>query len=186
MLTCRACMKRCLQTLIGESTLAPTSRGSSAATNQSRRNYSSRTIQKTSPPGNQRSIARKPNFTSHKPENGFKKGAVSTSYQRQQWLESRGVTPVNKRVERTTDDDLLMKKQLRYLKDPLKLAAHVRQVLRDDDCESALALVRAASKDTQCVVSWNHIIDWQLSRQKMNGAIKTYNEVVRPSLLPTA
>jgi hypothetical protein len=70
-----------------------------------------------------------------------------------------------------------MTKQLKYLKDPLKLAEHVRKILRDDDFESALALVRAASKDTQCIVSWNHLIDWQLSRQKMNGAIKTYNEV---------
>jgi hypothetical protein len=71
-----------------------------------------------------------------------------------------------------------MKKQLKYLKDPLNLAEHVPKVLRDDDFESALALVRAASKDTQCIVSWNHLIDWQLSRQKMNGAIKTYNEVI--------
>jgi hypothetical protein len=104
------------------------------------------------------------------------KGTVSTSYNRQKWLESRGVTPLHKRKERETDGPLI-KKQLKHLKDPLKLAEHVRATLREDDFETALAVVRAASKDTQCIVSWNHLIDWQLSRGKMNGAIKTYNEV---------
>ena len=174
MLTCQACIKRCLQTLLGESNLVSASGGSALATNHTRRrNYTSEAVQRSSP---QDIAERKPNSTSHKLENSFKPGSVSTSYNRQKWLESRGVTPHHKKAERQTDD-LLMKKQLKYLKDPLKLAEHVRKILRDDDFESALALVRAASKDTQCIVSWNHLIDWQLSRQKMNGAIKTYNEV---------
>jgi hypothetical protein len=74
-------------------------------------------------------------------------------------------------------DDLLIRKQLKHLQDPLKLAQHVRETLREDDFESALAIVRAASKDNQCIVSWNHLIDWQLSKGKMKDAIKTYNEV---------
>ena len=177
MLICHACIRRCLQTLIGESNLASTSRGSALTANHAkRRNYTSKAIEQSPRPRHQNTADRGPSYASHKPENGFKSGAVSTSYNRQKWLESRGVIPLHKQTERQTDD-LLMKKQLRYLKDPLKLAEHVRKILRDDDFESALALVRTASRDTQCIVSWNHLIDWQLSRQKMNGAIKTYNEV---------
>jgi pentatricopeptide repeat protein len=39
--------------------------------------------------------------------------------------------------------------------------------------------VRAASKTIKCTVSWNHLIDWQLSKGKINGAIRIYNEVCR-------
>jgi hypothetical protein len=70
-----------------------------------------------------------------------------------------------------------MSQQLRYLKDPLKLADHVRKTLLRDDFETAQKVVRAASRDVQCVVSWNHLVDWQLSKGFMNAAIKTYNEV---------
>ena len=83
---------------------------------------------------------------------------------------------MHKRTESKTDN-ALVRKQLKYLKDPLKLAEHVRATLREDDFESAMAIVRAASKDTECIVSWNHLIDWQLSKGRMNGAMKTYNEV---------
>lgn len=70
-----------------------------------------------------------------------------------------------------------MRTQLKLLKDPLRLADHVRKCLKDDEFESTLQLVRAASKDVQCIVSWNHLIDWQLSKGKMAAAFKTYNEV---------
>jgi len=73
-----------------------------------------------------------------------------------------------------------MRRTLKLLKDPLKLAEHVRKCLKDDDFDTTLATVRAASKNVQCTVSWNHLIDWQLSRGKMNAAIKTYNEVLKP------
>lgn len=63
------------------------------------------------------------------------------------------------------------------MKDPLQLADFVRKTLRKDDFENAETLVRVASKDVQCTVSWNHLIDWQLSKGRMNAAIKTYNEV---------
>lgn len=64
-----------------------------------------------------------------------------------------------------------------FLKDPLKLANDVRDTLRKDRFEEAQEVVRTASKDLQCVVSWNHLIDWQMSQGKVNGAVKTYNEV---------
>ena len=70
-----------------------------------------------------------------------------------------------------------VRKELQFLKDPLVLAVQVRKYLREDEFEKTLALVRAASKDVQCTVSWNHLIDYEMSKGRMNAAIKTYNEV---------
>lgn len=159
-------MKRCLQTLIGDYASVSTLPRATFSTNAQRQNY-------------------KRNYTPqeyHRPETAvklefeLKKDVESTAHRRQKWLESRGVTPLHKKAQKQIDDTV-MRNQLRHLKDPLKLAEHVRATLREDDFENALAIVRAASKDTQCVVSWNHLIDWQLSKKKMNDAIKTYNEV---------
>jgi hypothetical protein len=69
-----------------------------------------------------------------------------------------------------------------FTNDPLKLAEIVRKSLRGDDFETALTMARAASAKVQSTVCWNHLIDWQLSRGKMNAALKTYNEVCPPSL----
>lgn len=59
----------------------------------------------------------------------------------------------------------------------MKLADFVRKSLRSDDFDTTLEVVRSASKTLQCVVSWNHLIDYTLSKGKMNAAIKIYNEV---------
>lgn len=113
---------------------------------------------------------------------------------RKKWLDSRGIRPESKKTgdkEHTDRDtrsgskkvvhkersDREIATHLTYLKDPLKLADFVRKTLRNDDFDFALEIVRAASKDVQCTVSWNHLVDWQLSRGKMNAAIQTYNEV---------
>lgn len=70
-----------------------------------------------------------------------------------------------------------------YGSDPVKLAEYIRKALKGDDFETALAVVRAASKGLSCTVSWNHLIDWQMSKGKMNAALKTYNEVCSQSVL---
>lgn len=66
---------------------------------------------------------------------------------------------------------------MQFLPDPLKLADHVRGVLKKGDVEKALALTRIASKDMECVVSWNHIIGHLLSEKQVSAALKLYNEV---------
>ncbi len=70
-----------------------------------------------------------------------------------------------------------MNKELRYLRDPLKLADHVRSILRNDEEPKALELARAASKDIECTVAWNHLIDYGMSKGKVNATLKLYNEV---------
>jgi hypothetical protein len=207
MLTCHSCIRRCIQTLIGDSTFLSTSYPTTFATNHTRRSYRRSYVSTSEPPSSSAAARRtsrrsyvstsdqgrysveeltdaeetKSRIASSAPDHRFKKGAISTSFNRQAWLESRGVTPIHKQRERTTEERVI-RKQLSYLKDPLKLADHVRKTLREDDFDGTLAIVRAASKDIQCVVSWNHLIDWQLSKGRINAAIKTYNEVFESSL----
>lgn len=71
-----------------------------------------------------------------------------------------------------------VRKELQYLPDPLKLADHVRGVLKKGDVEKALGLTRIASKDMECIVSWNHIIGHLLAEKQVNAALKIYNEVL--------
>ena len=70
-----------------------------------------------------------------------------------------------------------MEQEVRYLKDPLKLADNTVRLLRENDYEKALEIVRTASKYVGCTVSWNHIIDYNLAKGKATYAIKCYNEV---------
>ena len=67
--------------------------------------------------------------------------------------------------------------ELKYLKDPRKLADHVAHVLEHDNEEKATALVRLSSRAIANVVSWNHLIDWQMKKGKTKAALETYNEV---------
>lgn len=107
----------------------------------------------------------------------------SSNFSLQKWLDSRGTRPSGALPKRTQSSafepmtNRAMKKNLEYLQDPLKLAITVRKYLRSDQYEHARELVEAASRGQLVTVSWNHIIDWQLSKGKINSAVKTYNEV---------
>ena len=81
-------------------------------------------------------------------------------------------TPINKKS---------LEEELRWLKDPLKLGANVVALLRQDEFQKALELVRLASKDIQCTVSWNHLVDYEMSKGRVTNASKIYNEVYTPS-----
>ena len=74
-----------------------------------------------------------------------------------------------------------LEEELRWLKDPLKLATKVVDLLRQDEFQKALELVRLASKDVQCTVSWNHLVDYEMSKGRVTNASKIYNEVFTPS-----
>lgn len=68
-------------------------------------------------------------------------------------------------------------KELVWLRDPVKLAENTIGLLRNDDHEKAIDTVRMASKNTSCTVSWNHLIDYDMSKGKVQKAVKIYNEV---------
>jgi hypothetical protein len=174
-------MKRCLQTIIGDSASFSSSFTTPLASHG--RSTSQRALQ------TQAYSAASQSRNSEKPIHASKavvaRLVVSSSprrNRRQEWLESRGIRPADKRVKKNSESDFVIRKHLKYLKDPLKLAEHVRRLLRGGDFDNTLVIVRAASKNVQCTVSWNHLIDWQLSKGKMNAAIKTYNEVLKYKL----
>lgn len=73
-----------------------------------------------------------------------------------------------------------LKSELKYLRDPAKLADHVQYVLSKNDFDKAIALVRLSSRSMLNVVSWNHLIDYQMKDGKTKAALETYNEV-RPA-----
>lgn len=77
-------------------------------------------------------------------------------------------------------------KELEYLPDPLKLAEHIHYVLRNAQPEKALDLVRLASKDRQCIVAWNHIIDFHMKAGRVSEALKFYNEMKKRAQFPDA
>lgn len=70
-----------------------------------------------------------------------------------------------------------MKKELQYTTDPYHIADNVVKKLKENDFDKALLLTREASKDKQCVVSWNHCIEYQFKHNKLHAAIKLFNEV---------
>lgn len=70
-----------------------------------------------------------------------------------------------------------MKKELQFTTDPYHIADNVVKKLQDNDLDKALLLIREASKGKQCVVSWNHCIEYQFKNNKLHAAIKLFNEV---------
>nr|POF13311.1 hypothetical protein CFP56_10458 [Quercus suber] len=77
-----------------------------------------------------------------------------------------------------------IKKELQWLQDPLKLADHVHYTLRCNQSAKALDLVRRASRTMNCVVSWNHIVDWLMKQEKSYDAIRVYNEMKKRAQFP--
>ncbi|RKF63890.1 putative pentatricopeptide repeat protein [Erysiphe neolycopersici] len=70
--------------------------------------------------------------------------------------------------------------------DPLKLANYIRRLLKNDRFHLAVQIVRNVSRSIQCVVSWNHLIDWLMSKGKMNAAFKIYHEMKKRANIPDA
>ncbi|KAL8723758.1 MAG: hypothetical protein Q9225_000053 [Loekoesia sp. 1 TL-2023] len=90
----------------------------------------------------------------------------------------------------TDFDDTMREKQLEkellYLRDPLDLAENTIGLLRKDDAEKALNMVRMASKWSRCTVSWNHLIDYEMSKGRFVEAMSRYNEMKKRAQQPDA
>lgn len=69
-------------------------------------------------------------------------------------------------------------------RDPLKLADDTLAKLKKDRFEDAQDLVRKSSAAIDCTVGWNHLIDWQCKKGKINSAIKSYNEMKKRGQTP--
>ncbi|KPM46178.1 hypothetical protein AK830_g334 [Neonectria ditissima] len=77
-----------------------------------------------------------------------------------------------------------VKKNLPYLEDPWKLGQYVNDALAKDRYDEALLLTQKASAKDQVVVSWNHLINYQLEKQQLRNAVKLYNEMKKRAQLP--
>ncbi|KAK5118115.1 hypothetical protein LTR62_004162 [Meristemomyces frigidus] len=96
----------------------------------------------------------------------------------EKWLAAKE----EKRLATTSDRHI--RKELEWLKDPAKLADHVHYTLRCEEPEKALELCRTASKDMQCVVSWNHVVDWHMKQGRIKDALNVYNEMKKRAQFP--
>lgn len=85
---------------------------------------------------------------------------------------------LGRRDPRMSDSDWnRRKRELRHLQDPLELAVFVKQELAKDKVDEMLQLVYMASHSMECIVSWNHIIDYYLDKGRVKDALKAYNDV---------
>ncbi|QSZ30028.1 hypothetical protein DSL72_004546 [Monilinia vaccinii-corymbosi] len=176
MFTCRACTKRCFQALMGDSATHITH---PQLIIPQRQLYSSFTSNATD--------SGSYNYQPISQDEGSSEPTKSRTVKRQEWLDSRGQRPADKKPAPTDPriDDKFMWK-LKQLQDPLQLANYVRYLLTEDDFEKALLYVRSASKNVECVVSWNHLIEWQFSKGLLNPAFKTFNEMKKRAQFPDA
>lgn len=86
----------------------------------------------------------------------------------------------------TIENRSALLKELEWLPDRVKLAEHVHYVLRCNDPEKALNLCRLASKKEEVIVSWNHVVDWFMQKNRVAEALKTYNEMKKRGQFPDA
>ncbi|ROW12230.1 hypothetical protein VMCG_00368 [Cytospora schulzeri] len=87
---------------------------------------------------------------------------------------------VQERMKRAT------KIELQYANDPYHIAENVVTKLKRGEFEKALVLTREASRDKQCVVSWNHLIEYEFKKFRLHSAMKLYNEMKKRAQLPNA
>ncbi|KAF1974869.1 hypothetical protein BU23DRAFT_460482 [Bimuria novae-zelandiae CBS 107.79] len=76
------------------------------------------------------------------------------------------------------------RKELRFLHDPLEVAAFVKQELAKGRSKEMLQLVRMASHSMSVVVSWNHIIDQLMKSGNVSKSMDVYNEMKKRGQFP--
>ncbi|TKA31998.1 hypothetical protein B0A50_01243 [Salinomyces thailandicus] len=87
-------------------------------------------------------------------------------------------------VELARRDIKALKKELEWLPDPVKFADHVQYTLRCQKPKKALELVRLASRDRQCIVAWNHLVNYFMQRGQISDALDIFNEMKKRAQFP--
>jgi pentatricopeptide repeat protein len=190
MLNCRACLWRCIQALDVPATNA----------HRLRRNVNPLLRQGQQRLASSRDVTRNDDERyanrnggegySRNGEDHYKKSAFAANQKRRERTvlrqsdprravdETPNLAKLGRRDPQISDSDWNRRKmELRHLQDPLELATFVRNELGKDRVEEMLQLTRMASHSMQCVVSWNHIIDHYLAKERVNDALKVYNDV---------
>ena len=84
---------------------------------------------------------------------------------------------VNVRVVTSDPSQCALEKEMRFLRDPLKLADNTVKLLKNEQVEKVGQMVRMASRKMACTVSWNHMIDYEMSKGRVSRAMTVYNDV---------
>lgn len=69
-------------------------------------------------------------------------------------------------------------REIQYLRDPHRLASHVQRLLRHGEVQFAYDLVLVSQNaGLRNIVSWNHLLDYHMSKGMVSEALKYYNHV---------
>lgn len=181
MFECHACLRRCLTALSASASPLPKSSTSSSArtfvrasASRSVHTISRRALHHAALAIKDKDVSTLPLLASEDTgsESRPKTWSETSGKKRQQEMKDviRGKNPKRLEVK-------FLQTELKYLKDPVKLADHVKHVLQGNDEEKAQALVRLSGRGMENTVCWNHLIDWQMKQGKTAKALDTYNEV---------
>lgn len=202
MLDCRACMSRCIRTIFGDvlhgwPQLPYLQRYSPALANRrypisARRRYhaavriSQATHKHASSRHGSQGAARRQSTEASPSLEPWSDLPSRPGYGGTEKKSRRNVVPsrfsnASERITKDLDptEKSRLEKELVWLQDPLKLAENTISLLKDNKSEKAIDIVRMASKNISCSVSWNHLIDYEMSKGSIHKAIKIYNEVGR-------
>jgi pentatricopeptide repeat protein len=183
MLNCRGCLRRALRAVIAESNQRlPHDTFSRRPLGQVR------TFARSYPRSAAVVAAARSTTSAHTPpfgENGTRYSKPSHARRSRQNGGVGNIAEIVQRALRPTQEQLQGAKaaalrELRWRNDPFELASYIRGRLQHPDPRTVLntlELVRAASGRMECVVSWNHIVDYFISNGEVEAAMKIFNEV---------
>ncbi|KAJ4350747.1 hypothetical protein N0V95_004479 [Ascochyta clinopodiicola] len=194
MLNCRACLWQCVQPFDRPANLQSLRRNVNPLLRQGQQRLQS-TIRKT---GTRPVYLNEVEKLSRSKDEPWSKSAVAANQKKREravvrqptsrdaeMQETPNLMKLGKRDTRMTDTDWnRRKRELRYLQDPLELADFVRAQLKKDKVEEMKQLVQMASHSMSCIVSWNHIIDHYLAKEKVTDALKVYNDMKKRAQFP--
>ena len=165
MLECRACLLRCLRALCHD---AP-SQSLKRPTRPAVRNYSSRAVQ----PRSESSLGFSRPRRNVRTDNSLIAAAKAP-------IVGGRTAPSN-----VTNTQLnRLKLELPWLgADRIKVLRRTKELLKEGRQAEALELVRLSSKNIECTIAWNAVLEDLMQQGKVNEAFKVYNDV-RTYLLP--
>lgn len=195
MLECQACFRRFIRSLNSTSEIRP--RTFTAVPSQKRSIYTASRTSRTTPKFGRSTSTRHsegPRRWADSPQAAARRGDVrkvlrtteaeyehrskvyagTVSRSRENVRPGLSTFNAEAKAEREEKD---LRIELRWLGDPLKLSEHIEKLLRQQNWDKALALVRLSDRGAAQTVSWNHLLNYQMKTGQMKGAIKLYNEV---------
>ncbi|KAK1659410.1 pentatricopeptide repeat domain-containing protein [Colletotrichum godetiae] len=166
MLSCKACLTRALQPLSGKASFSEIS--------------STLPVLQHGPPGSQRRFAHRKTTPTTAAGRAFLKEGQEIE------KDTHGGSEEFAEKRRKQKLDWAVSKHLEHLENPFNIAKHVEATLEKGRFDEALLLVqRASGNDTDLVVSWNHLIKYQIMELKrVNYAITLFNDMKKRGQSP--